>query len=184
MHDMTAITFDVIGMEAATQGTVERYKPLPALDRLDALFEVRDGSLFNRIGRTRAKKGQEAGAINQRTGYRFVCVDYQKYKVHRIIWAMVNRSDPGQLVVDHIDGNRLNNAPSNLRLVTKSLNALNSGIYGHNTSGVTGVSWHSRESRWVAKGKYNRRQTILGYYLIKEDAIRARMEWEASIWGQ
>jgi hypothetical protein len=69
---------------------------------------VRDGSLFNRIGRTRAKKGQEAGAINQRTGYRFVCVDYQKYKVHRIIWAMVNRSDPGQLVVDHIDGNRLN----------------------------------------------------------------------------
>lgn len=180
-----AITFNVDGMEPATQKSLgERYKPLPPLERLDVLFEVRDGSLFNRVGRPRAKKGTEAGAVNLLTGYRLVCVDYSKYKVHRVIWAMVNRSDPGQLVVDHIDGNKLHNHPSNLRLLSKSMNALNAKRFGHNTSGVTGVCWYSREARWVAKGRHNGRRQVLGYFHRKEDAIQARKDWEASLWQQ
>ncbi len=170
-------------MDPATQMTYG-FKPLPSLARLDCLFEVRDGSLYNRIDRPRANKGVEAGAINTGTGYRFVCVDYVKYKVHRIIWAMVHRRDPGQMVVDHIDGNKLNNDPSNLRLLTKSHNALNAKRFGHNTSGCTGVSWYARDRRWVAKGKLDGKVFSLGRFLTKDEAVAARKAWEEQLWKQ
>jgi hypothetical protein len=158
-------------------------KPLPSLSRLDYLFEVRDGSLFNRVGRPRAAAGAEAGALNQSTGYRFVTVDYQKFKVHRIIWAMTHRRDPGNLVIDHIDRNKLNNHPDNLRAINKALNALNSDRYSHNTSGVTGVTWFSRDKRWVAQGKRNGKTTRIGYFTDKEQAIQARLAWEQKQWS-
>lgn len=88
-------------------------KPLPPLSRLDELFEVRDGWLFNRIGRHKAAAGSRAGTLHKQSGYWFVGVDYQRYKIHRIIWAMVNRKDPGNLVIDHIDRNKQNNNPEN-----------------------------------------------------------------------
>ena len=158
-------------------------KSLPPLERLDHLFEVRDGSLFNRVGRPRAAAGAEAGALNQSTGYRFVCVDYVKYKVHRLIWAMTHRQDPGVLVVDHIDRNKLNNHPSNLRAIPKRLNSLNTDGYSHNTSGATGVTWAKRDRRWVAQGKVNGKSVRLGYFIDMQEAIAARQAWEQEQWA-
>lgn len=158
-------------------------KTLPPLERLDELFEVKDGGLFNRIERGKIHAGSEAGTANG-SGYRFVCVDYKKYKVHRIIWAMVHRRDPGDLVIDHIDRDKLNNHPSNLRAITKKLNALNSNGYSHNTSGATGVVWAKRERLWVAQCKSDGKHVSLGYYRDKHLAIEARQRWEAEQWAQ
>ena len=162
---------------------MSKAKPLPPLERLDHLFEVRNGSLFNRVGRQKAAAGAEAGVLNHSTGYRDVCVDYLKYKVHRLIWAMVHRQDPGVLVVDHIDRNKLNNHPSNLRAIPKRLNALNTDGHKHNTSGVTGVVWASRERSWAAQAKFHGKHIWLGYYKNKEDAINARKAWEQEQWA-
>ena len=42
---------------------------------------------------------------------------------HRIVWMVLNRSDiPGQMEVNHIDGNGQNNHPSNLEVISKSEN--------------------------------------------------------------
>ena len=158
-------------------------KPLPPLSRLDELFEVRDGWLFNRIGRHKAAAGSRAGTLHKQSGYWFVGVDYQRYKIHRIIWAMVNQKDPGDLVIDHIDRNKQNNDPENLRAVTKRLNALNTDIYRDNSSGVRGVCWQARDRRWAAYVKENNRTVCLGYFKEKDDAITARQNWEERQWA-
>ena len=155
--------------------------PLPAIERLDALFEVRDGSLFNRVDRSRVHAGDEAGLVAH--GYRVVTVDYTRFAVHRIVWAMTHRQDPGGLVVDHIDRNKLNNHPDNLRAISQRLNLLNSSGYSHNRSGVTGVAWDKARCKWKAFGKAGRRTVNLGRFIDMQEAITARHAWEQEQWA-
>jgi HNH endonuclease len=67
------------------------------------------------------------------------------FQMHRIILKM-----PMYIgTVDHIDGNRLNNQRTNLRICSQSENLYNSKKR-LNTSGYRGVSWANRDKRWVA----------------------------------
>lgn len=60
------------------------------------------------------------------------------FQVHRIVWSLFNHCDvPPDLVVDHIDGNSLNNHPLNLRLTNHLGNAINSNLSKRNK----GVQW-------------------------------------------
>ena len=63
---------------------------------------------------------------------------------HRIIWEILNGTVPPNFLIDHIDGNVLNNCPENLRLVRSDLNSKNKAIYKNNTTGIAGVKKYSR----------------------------------------
>lgn len=63
-------------------------------------------------------KDDVAGAFSKR-GYAMVMLCGKKLQVHRVVWAIRNQKDPGELTVDHIDRNRGNNSPDNLRLATR-----------------------------------------------------------------
>lgn len=101
--------------------------PLPNIKRLQELFEYRKGKLFWRVDGKHGKvrKGDEAGFLNNVDGYRRVGVDGQYYAVHRIIWRLHNPRGRIPFILDHIDGNRGNNAIENLRVVSHSENMLN-----------------------------------------------------------
>lgn len=62
------------------------------------------------------------------------------YYVHRIIWVMVYGYIDSDLVIDHLDGNPLNNKIKNLKLKNLKGNSMNKRKQSNNTSGVTGVS--------------------------------------------
>lgn len=95
------------------------------------------------------------------------------YKAHRVIWAIVYGEWPrGQ--IDHIDGCRLNNCISNLRVVTNAENLRNAGISAANTSGITGVSWDKKRGKWHAFIRANTKNIHLGYYNNIDDAATAR----------
>lgn len=68
-------------------------------------------------------------AIYPTSGYRRVRVMFEGKKIaisaHRIVYALAYGSWPAQ-VVDHIDRDRLNNRPINLRDVDQRTNTLNS----------------------------------------------------------
>lgn len=87
------------------------------------------------------------------------------------------------LIVDHINRNRLDNRKNNLRLVDKSENAINSDIRINNTSGITGVSWNKRINSWRTYINYNGNRLELGHYKKYEDAVRSRLIAEKQYYG-
>jgi hypothetical protein len=156
--------------------------PLPPVERLHQMFRLEGGVLFWKIRPSqRIKEGARAGSRN-RNGYWQVEIKGKQYKAHRLIWAMVHGRDPGAMEIDHIDMDRSNNHPTNLRLVTKQQNARNSGLDANNTSGHRGVSWMPRINRWMAYGTASGKRVYLGCFAEKTDAIAARQAWEAQCW--
>ena len=81
---------------------------------------------------------------------------------------------PAGLVVDHINGNRLDNRRENLRLCTQSQNLGNSGINSTNKSGIKGVCYCSQTGKWKAYLSLDGKQHWLGRFGNIEDAARAR----------
>lgn len=80
---------------------------------------------------------------------------------------------PGRdLVVDHINRNRLDNRRANLRCVTVGRNNANSRPRG-TRSGFRGVYWHPGAGKWVAQISVGGRNRHLGLFVAAEEAARA-----------
>lgn len=102
---------------------------------------------------------------------------------HQIAWAHHFGTWPA-LAIDHIDGNGLNNAISNLRPATRSLNARNQCLHKTNRSGIPGVVWHSTARKWQASAGRVDPQTgkrlsdYLGLHSTLLDAAAARKSYD------
>jgi len=84
-------------------------------------------------------------------------------------------AQPGQLV-DHLDGNPLNNRRANLRLATRSQNQANRRRNRTSRSRYKGVTWHQGQQRWMARLQVNGRRITIGYYA---DPLQAAYEYDA-----
>ena len=151
---------------------------LPPLEILNWLFryESESGKLF-RIRESSGKLCEPEREIvaADSGGYLVVCITdssglEKTIKVHQVIYYMASGIEP-LFIIDHRDGNPLNNRFSNLRLTTDSGNSRNSKMRSDNTSGITGVSWYKPNSKWRARahdstGKFKH----LGYFNDIESA--------------
>lgn len=106
-------------------------------------------------------------------GYRVFDWKGNSVKAHRLIFLLVLGFIP-EGTVDHINHNRDDNRWINLRVVSKSTNAKNLSKYTTNSSGVTGVSWHKGQQKWVARIMVNRKAIQLGSFATKEEAVDVR----------
>lgn len=79
---------------------------------------------------------------------------------------------------DHIDRNELNNRKYNLRECTHRENCQNRGMYSNNTSGIIGVYWVKSLQKWTVRIQIDGKNTNLGNFNNKEDAIRTRLQAE------
>jgi hypothetical protein len=87
--------------------------------------------------------------------------------LHRVIMG----AGPGQLV-DHIDGDGLNNTRANLRICTRAQNNANR-VCAKGSSGYRGVHPEPRNGRWYARIEVNGRPRSLGCFATPEEAARA-----------
>jgi hypothetical protein len=122
---------------------------------LHNLFYYKNGKLFYK------SSGKKAG-WEQKNGYAKVEINYQTYCQHRIVFLMHHGFLPK--VVDHIDGNKLNNNIENLRASNQSKNALYARKKSHNTSGVKGVHFHRISNKWWARISIDGKRKSLGLF--------------------
>ncbi|WP_178120026.1 HNH endonuclease [Pseudomonas sp. MN1F] len=64
----------------------------------------------------------------------------QFYRTHRVIYYMHTGIDPAELVIDHRDGDCLNNNVENLRACTQQQNKWNSRRYAKSSDLPKGIS--------------------------------------------
>lgn len=76
-------------------------------------------------------------------------------------------------VIDHINGNRLDNRRENLRVVTKRSNAANSKSRSGSTSKYKGVSLDSSRNKWISSIQLNGKTNHIGRFESEEDAAKA-----------
>jgi hypothetical protein len=94
-----------------------------------------------------------------------------KYEVflHRVIMRC---SDPN-LVVDHIDGNPLNNQKSNLRICTKAENNRNVSSHKNSSSKYLGVTYDKARNKWNAQLMVNGKRVLTKRYITEIEAAIA-----------
>ena len=137
----------------------------PSQERLNELFEYRDGKLYNKTNRAPlARKGMESGGKTT-DGYRAVKVNGKQQQTHRLIWIMHNGDIPKKKFIDHKNGIKTDNRIDNLRLVTNQENAFNTSAKGY--------YWKKATSKWCAKICVDGVQKWLGSFDLEEDAAQA-----------
>lgn len=85
-------------------------------------------------------------------------------------------------MVDHIDGDGLNNQRSNLRICNHSQNGRNQGRCASNTSGIKGVT--RNKGKWVAQISLMGKQIYIGCFDTPEEAGAAYREAARKFHGE
>lgn len=144
--------------------TAERARELLAYDPDTGVFRWRRY-------RGRMAAGFVAGSLHDTTGYLRVRIDGRGHFPHRLAFLVMLGRWPAD-EVDHIDGNRANNAWSNLRECARGMNSQNQrGAQRGNKSGFLGVQRNG--VAWRAVIQVDGQRKHLGQYDTPENAHRA-----------
>ena len=119
------------------------------------------------LGATGALAGWFAGAVS--AANKVISKVDKTIFLHRI----VNKTPEG-LVTDHINRNKTDNRKENLRSATNTTNQRNRGLQKNNTSGESGISWHSQNNKWWVRIYIGKKTYSFGCFLKIEDAIKAK----------
>ena len=88
--------------------------------------------------------------------------------MHRLIL-----NPPDGFYTDHINGDKLDNRRSNLRICTNQQNQFNQTPTQGGSSKYKGVTWHKRDEMWMSSIRLNNKTKFLGYFDSEEDAAQA-----------
>ena len=122
----------------------------------------------------------KAGAPNK--GYLSIRIGGKGYLAHRLAWMYVTGEFP-TLQIDHIDGEKTNNAWNNLRLATNKQNAENTKLSSKNTSGYRGVTFRKEYGKYEANVKHNQKRFYLGSFATAEEAAEAARNKRAELFS-
>lgn len=102
----------------------------------------------------------------------------------RKVWSLHRdiMGNPEGMVVDHINGNTLDNRRYNLRVCSVTENVRNSAPQA-GTSRFKGVHWDKEKNKWYAGIKFERKQVFLGRFSSEEEAALAYDNAAKSFFG-
>ena len=114
-------------------------------------------------------------------GYAITCINCKQKKMTSFLLGKTNDK-----VIDHKNGNKLDNRKSNLRKTTQQVNTFNAALAKNNISGTTGVSQVKRKNtiKWRARIMKDGKEINLGYHDSIEQAIHARKQGELKYFGE
>jgi hypothetical protein len=135
------------------------YVPLP--DGTEAIIDAEDAELV----------GKHNWCLN--SGYVMTTLPLGSGKYRALLLHRLVMGEPEGKMVDHRNGNKLDNRKAFLRPATVAENGSNQGIPRHNTSGRKGVSWHKDLKKWQASIQHEGKKLHLGYFTDLEEAAQA-----------
>ena len=150
-----------------------------SLETLSKLMEYnpRTGSLvwISKIYRGHHAVGDQVGYIhnNENISYYRTTVYGTRYLAHKLCVLLMTGVYP-EGVVDHIDGNGLNNKWNNLRVVTNAINGRNCKINKNNTTGHIGVN--KFKDKFRVRLKHEGKEIHIGIFNNIDDAVVAAKE--------
>lgn len=177
---------DLFGNEAAA--AAKRWTRKARTDGVQSAEEARalyhydpvTGIITRRVNISNSKAGTVIGSANR--GYLTVRAFGKNHKAHRLAWLlMMGEWPPG--VVDHVNGDGMDNRWCNLRLATRSQNQANSKRPKSNRSGIKGVWWDRRRNRWIASISVKNRNTRIGAFHTAEEAAAAYQAEATRLFG-
>jgi hypothetical protein len=149
-------------------------------------FAVVSDEDFDELARYHWIAVQDCHVVYARLAYRMDGV-LKHITMHRQIMGRLEDID-GKLI-DHVDGNGLNNTRENMRSCTVRQNTCNSRKRSKNMSSVfKGVTWDSWTDRWMARIKIeegtNRGYRNLGRFSSEKEAALAYDAVALQVFGQ
>lgn len=114
--------------------------------------------------------------------YKKLNINKKTYYLHRIIFLFHHGYMPK--IIDHINGDSLDNRIENLREATQSQNCANQRIKTNNKLGVKGIHQDKKSKKYIAKIMLNRKSIWLGSYCLLEDAIEAHRVGSKKYFGE
>ena len=147
------------------------------------IYDPATGMMYSR-GRS-GKGGSPAGKLlgsimtdrdGTRTGH--VRIEFKEFGRfgflrHRLAWLYMTGRWPAD-EIDHKNLIKFDDRWDNLREAGNDQNQANRGTRPHNTSGITGVSFHSSQGKWYAECSIGGVRVLHAYFNTKEEAVAAR----------
>lgn len=111
---------------------------------------------------------QIAGTLQESNGVKYLRIGFKGKKifVHKLIYFLEKNITPR--IVDHIDGNGLNNHIKNLRASTFRKNSQNR--IEHRKGALPGASWEKSRQKWFSSIQINGRTKFLGRFNTQKEA--------------
>jgi hypothetical protein len=112
---------------------------------------------------------------NSGNGYNLLKINNKNILRHRLMaycflgLENINEVKSGADVIDHIDGDKLNNAVNNLRITNQTGN-------GQNRKDVKGYCFDKRYKKYKAEIMINYKKIHLGLYETEEEARQSYLE--------
>lgn len=150
------------------------------------VYDRQNGKLYWKEHYHKRFIGKEAGSVEtlgKTSHYKRIRVNIKssRFMAHHIVWCMEHGVwlDDGRFVMDHIDGNALNNRIDNLRIVTYADNSRNMARLPTNKTGVAGVVYVKDRSKYRVRIRdWSGRKVSLGCYETLEEAAEVRKKAE------
>lgn len=158
-------------------GKRQKRPPNEYIDKGDYYILVVNGGLNVLIDSDDYEKCKQYQWYLARDGRYFVsCVGRTTIYLHRFIYGNI----PEGYVVDHINGDLLDNRKSNLRLCTHEENMRNSSPRNGKYPGVNKTKYGT----WMTTLKVNQKYVLQKTFKTEEEAIQARIEAEEKYYGE
>lgn len=96
------------------------------------------------------------------------------HRVHKLVAAafLDHKTNGHKIVVDHIDGNKLNNNILNLQLISQRENCSKDKYKYAFSSKFVGVSWDKYSKKWSSQISYKNKSITLGFFDTEIEASK------------
>jgi len=149
----------------------------------DALaYNPETGDITWKVRSGPATPGKVAGCVTGH-GYRYIAYRRKWYRAHRLAWYLHYGEWPSA-EIDHINHCKTDNRLANLRQATSSQNKWNARKSTKNKSGIKGVFWSKRDSKWRVAIAGNKRSYHVGFFEDIREAEQAYNDAAKRLHGQ